>query len=55
MMPYWSSLTTSGVLGDATKATAEKGDQFLAAAIEGLVDLIRELKATDIPDRKDRH
>ena len=55
MMPYWSALTDSGVLGDATKATADKGEQFLEAAVEGLVDLVRELKANEIPERRDRH
>jgi hypothetical protein len=32
------------VMGDATKATVEKGEQFLAAATEGLVKLVHELK-----------
>ena len=55
LIPYWSSQTASGVLGDATKATKEKGDKFLEAAIVGLIDLIRELKGTDIPPRRDQH
>ena len=37
--------TARGVMGDATKATVEKGEQFLAAATEGLVKLVRELKS----------
>lgn len=55
LMPYWSSLTASGAMGDATKATAEKGQRFLEAAIEGLIDLVRELKAAPIPPRRDQH
>jgi creatinine amidohydrolase len=55
LVPYWSSLTASGVMGDATKATKEKGEKFLDAAVEGLVDLIRELKAIEIPPRRDQH
>ncbi len=55
LMPYWSSMTASGVMGDATKATREKGEKFLEAAIKGLIDLIRELKQTPILPRRDQH
>jgi len=55
MVPYWSSVTPNSVMGDATKATREKGEQFLEAAIEGLIDLIRELKETPILPRRDQH
>ena len=55
LRPYWSALTASGIMGDATKATREKGEKFLEAAVEGLVDLIRELKSNPIPARRDQH
>ena len=55
LVPYWSSQTASGVMGDATRASQEKGAQFLAAAIEGLVELVRELKGTPVPPRRDQH
>ena len=55
LMPYWSSLTESGVMGDATKATREKGEKFLEAAVTGLAELIVELQQTPIPARRDRH
>ena len=55
LIPYWSSQTASGVLGDATKATKEKGEKFLEAATEGLVELIRELRGIEIPPRRDQH
>ena len=55
LWPYWSSITKSGVMGDATKATPEKGRIFLDAAVDGLVDLIRELKQTPILPRQDEH
>jgi creatinine amidohydrolase len=55
LVPYWSSQTASGVMGDATKASREKGEKFLEAAIAGLIDLIRELKNTEIPPRRDQH
>ncbi len=55
LMPYWSTMSVSGTRGDATKATREKGEQFLEAGIEGLVELVRELKATEIRPRQDHH
>ena len=55
LVPYWSTVTPSGVMGDATKASAEKGEQFLEAAVSGLVELIRELKAQEILPRRDQH
>ena len=55
MVPYWSAQTSSGVMGDATLATREKGQALLEAAIEGLIALIRELRATPIPERRNRH
>ena len=55
LTPYWSSQTPNGVLGDATLATRAKGEQFLSAAVQGLVDLIRELHTTPVPPRHDQH
>lgn len=55
LIPYWSTKTASGVMGDATKATREKGEKFLEAAIEGLIELVRELRATEIMPRRDQH
>jgi creatinine amidohydrolase len=55
LMPFWSSLTDSGVRGDATKATREKGEAFLEAAIEGVIELVRELKGAEIRPRQDHH
>lgn len=37
-------LTQSGVIGDATLATREKGQQMLSAAIERLVDFLNEFR-----------
>lgn len=55
LTPYWSQQTASGVIGDATKSTKEKGEKFLAAATEGLIELIRELKNQPVPPRHDQH
>lgn len=45
MMEPWSSLSQTGVMGDPTKATAEKGRALLEAAADGIVTLIDEMLA----------
>ena len=53
--PYWSTHTRSGVLGDATLASKEKGAKLLEAASSGLADIVKELKKREIPQRVDHH
>jgi creatinine amidohydrolase len=55
MMEPWSSLSESGVMGDPTKATAEKGRLLLDAAANGIVELIDELRARPPAQRVDHH
>ena len=52
---YWSTHTRSGIMGDATLATKEKGEKLLEAAVAGLADVVKELKKKDIPERVDHH
>jgi creatinine amidohydrolase len=55
MMEHWSSLTETGVMGDPTKATPEKGRKLLDAAANGIVELIDEMLARPPAVRKDHH
>jgi creatinine amidohydrolase len=55
MMEYWSQLSESGVMGDPTKATAEKGHVLLEAAANGIVELVDELLARERRPRVDHH
>lgn len=55
MMRHWSTLSKTGVMGDPTKASAEKGRAWLDAAIEGLRGIIREFYGMVITDRVDHH
>jgi creatinine amidohydrolase len=52
---YWGRWTRTGVHGDATKATADKGRVLFEAAVEGLVNLVDELRAWPIDQRQDMH
>ncbi|HXW51383.1 MAG TPA: creatininase family protein, partial [Candidatus Acidoferrales bacterium] len=55
MMEHWSSLSRTGVMGDPTKASGEKGEKLLAAAAKGIVELIDELRERRSAQRVDHH
>ena len=54
---WWSSFSPTGVAGEATVATAEKGRLMFERAADNLVALARELRARPDPalTRRDRH
>ena len=52
---FWGRWTKTGVHGDATKATAEKGRILFEAAVNGLVELVGELRAWPVAERQDMH
>jgi creatinine amidohydrolase/Fe(II)-dependent formamide hydrolase-like protein len=52
-MPWWSSFSATGVQGDATRATAEKGEALLDAAVEECIGFVRELLAMALPARRE--
>lgn len=55
MMEHWSALSRSGVMGDATKASAEKGEKLLSAAAAGLIEIIDEMRERRPAERVDHH
>jgi len=48
-------MSKTGILGDPTVATAEKGGKILNAAAENLVRFAREFKERKIVPRVDHH
>jgi creatinine amidohydrolase len=52
---YWGRWTRTGVHGDPTKATAEKGRVLFEAAVTGLVELVDELRGWPVAERQDMH
>jgi creatinine amidohydrolase len=52
---YWGRWTKTGVHGNPTKATAEKGRIIFEAAVSGLVRLVDELRAWPIERRQEMH
>ena len=51
VMPWWSSFSRTGIQGDASKATEEKGRKLLDAAVAECVEFVRELLARPLPER----
>ena len=49
LMPWWNALSPTGVHGDPTVATAEKGRALLDAAVEECVGYLRELRSKPLP------
>ena len=52
---YWGRWTQLGVHGDPTVATAEKGKIIFEAAVDGLVELVDELREWPVETRADMH
>ncbi len=52
---WFSRYTKTGIVGDPTLATKEKGEAVVGAAVEALVDVIRDLRERQIAPRVDHH
>lgn len=55
MMEWWSTFSRTGVLGDPTLATAEKGERLYRAMTEQLAALVREFRRRPLRPRQDHH
>jgi len=55
MMEHWSAMSKSGVMGDPTKASVEKGRFLLEAAADEIVEVVRDLRKRRIGKRVDHH
>ena len=51
----WSRFSETGIQGDPTLATAEKGKIFVDAAVEHMANLINEIKEREFRPRVDHH
>ncbi len=55
MMEWWSTFSSTGVLGDPTLGSAEKGERLYKACTEELAKLVREFKERPVRSREDHH
>jgi len=51
----WGRWTSTGVHGDPTQATAEKGQAIFEAAVTNLIAFVDEWRAWPIAERQDQH
>ena len=54
-MDRWSRISKTGVAGDATLASAEKGEKIFALMVERMTELVLEFKNREIRDSVDHH
>ena len=52
---FWGRWTELGVHGDPTKATAEKGEIIYNAAVDGLLELVEDIREWPVEKRTDQH
>jgi creatinine amidohydrolase len=55
LMDHWSRFSKTGVSGDPTLASAEKGKIIFEAVVNALVQLVREFKKRERGERTDYH
>jgi creatinine amidohydrolase len=55
MMEWWSTFSDTGVLGDPTLASSEKGEALYTIMTEELAALIHEFRQRPMRPRKDHH
>jgi creatinine amidohydrolase len=54
-MDQWSRISKTGVVGDATVASKEKGEKIFAVVVEKMVELVKEFKEREIKPVVDHH
>lgn len=55
MVEWWSRISQTGVIGDPTVATRDKGQKWFEATVSNLVEFIREFRAMEIRPKRDMH
>ena len=55
LMDRWSRFSKTGVAGDPTLATREKGEKIFEAVVAALIDLVREFKHYNRASPEDMH
>lgn len=55
MMEWWTTISETGIKGDATLASAEKGERLLAAAVAGLDAILEAFRSYPVREIDDHH
>ena len=54
-MDWWSRMSTTGIIGDPTKADRERGKKMFELYVNKLVEFIKEFRVREIKPRVDYH
>lgn len=54
-MDWWSRITETGMIGDATVASPEKGEKLFNIAVDKICAFILEFRNREIKERKNHH
>jgi len=52
---WWSRVSNTGIIGDPSKASAERGKKMFELLVYSLVEFIKEFKSREIKPRRDYH
>jgi creatinine amidohydrolase/Fe(II)-dependent formamide hydrolase-like protein len=55
MVEWWTRISKSGVIGDPTVATPEKGKLWFEATVTNLIEFIREFRGFEVRPKTDLH
>ncbi len=55
LMPYWSSITPQGVMGDPRKANAEDGNAYLNIVVDEITEIVEKFQKMQPYQRTDHH
>src|SRR5207247_8282116 len=55
LQEWWSRISQSGVIGDPTLATRDKGKLWFEATVNALIEFIREFRAFEVRPKVDFH
>lgn len=55
MVEWWTRISKTGTIGDPTLATKEKGKLWFDAAVENLIEFIREFRGFEVRPKLDLH
>jgi creatinine amidohydrolase/Fe(II)-dependent formamide hydrolase-like protein len=55
LMDHWTRFSKTGVSGDPTLATKEKGEKVFEAVVTALIELVKVFKNYERGERVDNH
>jgi len=55
LMPYWSSVTPMGVMGDPRTANSKYGNEYIDVAVDEIAEIVVQFQEMQVNERNDHH